>query len=61
MKGFSTIASPLTKLTRKDAMFVCIEEYEKSFQKLKTWLTTAPILALPSGSGGFVVMHQELD
>ncbi|XP_075096222.1 uncharacterized protein LOC107778573 [Nicotiana tabacum] len=31
------------------------EECEQSFQKLKMCLTTAPILALPSGSGGFSV------
>ena len=55
VKGFSTIASPLTKLPRKDVRFVWTEECENSFQELKTWLTTAPILALPSGSGGFVV------
>ena len=61
MKGFSTIASPFTKLIRKDVKFVWTEEYEKSFQELKTWLTTAPILALPSCSGGFVVIHQGLD
>nr|XP_009799734.1 PREDICTED: uncharacterized protein LOC104245771 [Nicotiana sylvestris] len=32
------------------------EECEQSFQKLKMCLTTAPILALPSGSGGFSVI-----
>ncbi|XP_075103718.1 uncharacterized protein LOC142178287 [Nicotiana tabacum] len=35
--------------------FQWTEECEQSFQKLKTCLTTAPILALPSGSGGFTV------
>ena len=28
---------------------------EESFQKLKTCLTSAPVLTLPSGSGGFTV------
>ena len=55
VKGFSTIASPLTKLTRKDVSLVWTDECEKSFQELKTRLTSAPILALPSRSGGFVV------
>ncbi|XP_075074718.1 uncharacterized protein LOC142162283 [Nicotiana tabacum] len=50
---FSRIAVPLTKLTQKNAKFQWTEECEQSFQKLKTCLTTAPILALPSGSGGF--------
>ena len=55
MKGFSTIVAPLTKLTIKNIPFVWTKECEKSFQELKTRLTTTPILALPSGSGGFVV------
>ena len=55
VKGFSTIASPLTKLTRKNVPFVWTDDCEKSFQKLKTWLTTTPILVLSFGSGGFVV------
>ena len=55
MKGFSTLASPLTKLTRNEIPFVWTEGCEKSFQELKTWLTTTPILTLPAGSGGFVV------
>lgn len=52
--GFSSIAAPLSKLTRKNVSFVWSKESEASFQELK-WLTTAPILTLPSGSGGFVV------
>nr|XP_009771404.1 PREDICTED: uncharacterized protein LOC104221942 [Nicotiana sylvestris] len=52
---FSKIAAPLTKLTQKNAKFQRTEECELSFQKLKTCLTTSPILALPSGSGGLTV------
>ena len=48
VKGFSTLASQLTKLTRKDIPFVWTEGCEKSFQELKTRLTTAFILALPA-------------
>ena len=55
MKGFSTIAAPLTKLTKKNIPFIWTKECEKSFQEWKTRLTIAPILALPFGSGGFVV------
>ncbi|XP_075103567.1 uncharacterized protein LOC142178135 [Nicotiana tabacum] len=57
VQDFSIIAAPLTKLTPKNAMFQWMEECEQSFQKLKTCLTTAPILALPSGSGGFTVFY----
>ena len=53
--GFSTIASPLTKLTRKEVRFVWSEEYDVSFRELKERLTSAPVLALPSGTEGFVV------
>ncbi|XP_070012123.1 uncharacterized protein [Nicotiana sylvestris] len=55
VQDFSRIAAPLTKLTHKNAKFQRTEECEQSFQKLKTCLTTAPILALPSGLGGFTV------
>jgi hypothetical protein len=55
IEGFSTIASPLTKLTCKEVRFVWSEECEASFQELKERLTSAPVLALPSGTEGFVV------
>ncbi|XP_070057468.1 uncharacterized protein [Nicotiana tomentosiformis] len=55
VQDFSKIAAPLTKLTQKNARFQWTGECEKSFQKLKMCLTTAPILSLPSGFGGFTV------
>jgi len=55
IEGFSTIASPLTKLARKEVRFVWSEECEASFQELKERLTSAPVLALPLGTKGFVV------
>jgi hypothetical protein len=55
IEGFSTIASPLTKLTRKEVRFVWSEEYEASFRELKKRLTSTPVLALPSGTEGFGV------
>nr|XP_009776995.1 PREDICTED: uncharacterized protein LOC104226662 [Nicotiana sylvestris] len=55
VQDFSRIVAPLTKLTQKNAKFQWTEECEQSFPKLKTCWTTAPILALPSGSGGFSV------
>ncbi|XP_059312728.1 uncharacterized protein LOC132063953 [Lycium ferocissimum] len=39
----------------KTAKFQWSEACEKSFQELKTKLTSTPILTLPSGSGGYVV------
>ncbi|XP_049413536.1 uncharacterized mitochondrial protein AtMg00860-like [Solanum stenotomum] len=47
VEGFSTIATPLTRLTRQDVPFVWSEECERSFLRLKELLTIAPILTLP--------------
>ncbi|XP_015084222.1 uncharacterized protein LOC107027624 [Solanum pennellii] len=55
VEGFSSIASPLTRLTQKEVTFQWSDECEVSFQKLKTLLTTAPILTLPVEEEGFVV------
>nr|GFA70755.1 reverse transcriptase [Tanacetum cinerariifolium] len=55
VKGFSRLALPLTKLMRKGEKFVWNEEREKSFEELKQRLVSAPVLTLPSGSGGFPI------
>ncbi|XP_049378066.1 LOW QUALITY PROTEIN: uncharacterized protein LOC125842802 [Solanum stenotomum] len=55
VEGFSTIAAPLTRLTRVDVPFVWSEECEASFLRLKELLTTAPILTLPVEGEGFTV------
>jgi hypothetical protein len=55
VQDFSSIAAPLTRLTRKRVRFIWTENCEQSFTELKTRLTSAPVLVLPSGSGGFVV------
>ncbi|WMV07663.1 hypothetical protein MTR67_001048, partial [Solanum verrucosum] len=55
VKGFSFISSPLTKLTQKTSKFQWSKACEKSFQKLKKRLTTAPIFTLPKGTHGFMV------
>ncbi|KAH9658749.1 Endonuclease [Citrus sinensis] len=55
VEGFSKIAIPLTRLTRKNAKFQWNDDCEKGFQELKACLTSAPVLTLPSGNEGFVV------
>ena len=48
--SFSSIASPLTDLTKKDrpnSIKDCQDKHEKAFQTLKTRLTSSPILRLP--------------
>lgn len=46
VKNFSSIATHLINLTKKDIPFECTQKFEESFLKLMTLLTTAPILAL---------------
>ncbi|XP_042423270.1 uncharacterized protein LOC122010867 [Zingiber officinale] len=55
VEGFSSIALPLTRLTRKGEKFSWTESCEQSFQELKRRLVTAPVLVLPSGMDGFVL------
>ena len=55
VKGFSSIASQLTNLTKKNVPFVWSDECEESFQSLKTLLTTAPILTLLVEGKNFIV------
>ena len=55
VKGFLKIASPLTRLTRKEEPFFWSEACQQSFDELKRRLTSAPVLTLPSGQNGFVV------
>ena len=55
VEGFSRIEAPLTKLTRKDVKYDCVDVCQKSFEELKDRLTSALVLALPNGKDGFVV------
>ena len=55
IQDFSSIAAPLTRLTRKEERFIWTDECERSFRMLKERLTSAPILSLPEGHEDFVV------
>ncbi|XP_070057905.1 uncharacterized protein [Nicotiana tomentosiformis] len=55
VEEFSSIASPLTRLSQKGALFRCSDECELSFQKLKTVLPTTSVLVLPTSSGYYIV------
>ena len=48
IKDFSKIAKPLYKLLEKDAKFNWEEDCQRSFEKLKFHLTTAPIVRAPN-------------
>ncbi|KAH0689229.1 hypothetical protein KY289_016587 [Solanum tuberosum] len=52
---FASVATQLTNLTKKEIPFEWAEKCEERFQKLKTLLTTAPILALPVEGKDFIV------
>lgn len=55
VKGFSSLAAPLTKMPHKNAKFLQCEDCETSFRELKDKLTIASTLTLPSGTGGSVI------
>ena len=46
IEGFSRIANPITSLQKKGKKFDWSQRCEESFKKLKTLLTTAPILRI---------------
>nr|KYP57132.1 Retrotransposable element Tf2 [Cajanus cajan] len=51
--NFSTLASPLNELVKKDVVFEWKEKHNLAFQDLKHKLTQAPVLALPDFSKTF--------
>ncbi|KAK8534706.1 hypothetical protein V6N12_057350 [Hibiscus sabdariffa] len=55
VKGFSTLASPITKLLRKDVPFVWSENQQRSFDQLKQVLTHAPVLVQPESGKDFTI------
>ena len=49
--NFSSLASPLNELVKKDVTFICGAgglEQQKSFEEIKERLTKTPILSLPN-------------
>ncbi|KAG8499104.1 hypothetical protein CXB51_005534 [Gossypium anomalum] len=55
VKGFSMIATPMTKLLQKDVKFEWSEKCQKSFDRLKTCLTEALVLVQPESGKEFVI------
>ena len=55
VEGFSMIATPLTRLLRKDVKFEWTEKCQQSFDKLKALLTKAPVLVQPEPGKEFVI------
>ena len=55
VKDFSSIAAPLFALMKKNVEFVWTDECQTAFDTLKERLTSAPILALPTDEGTYVL------
>ena len=55
VKGFSQISAPLRNLLQKDVRFVWTDQCQEAFDKLKTALITAPVLALPDFNRPFIL------
>lgn len=52
---FSTIASPLTKLTRKNRKLCWDESCQKAFDGLKQCFISAPLLSYPNSTDPFIL------
>ena len=57
VEGFSKIAGPLLKLTRKDTPFVWSKACHESFEELKKRLTTALVVTLLVVGGEYVIYN----
>lgn len=55
VKNYSHICTPLHNLLRQDVKFKWTPECQQAFDKLKTALTSAPILAYPDPSKPFIL------
>ena len=55
VKDFSRLAAPMTRLTRKGVKFEWDAKCDEAFEKLKTLLTTAPILVIPERGLGYAI------
>ena len=55
VKGFSVIASPLTKLLRKGVMFEWSDKCQNSFEQLKEMLVEAPVLTQPTSGKDYTL------
>jgi hypothetical protein len=57
IEGFSKISKHMTELLEKDKQFKWMPAYEASFQELKKWLTTAPVLVMPDMEKSFSIYY----
>ena len=55
IKDFSTVAAPLTELTKKNRRFAWDDSCQEAFDNLKSALTQHPILGFPEREGRFIL------
>lgn len=55
VKNFSSIVEPLNRLLKKNVPYVWSKDQQSSFERLKTCLTSPPILAYPDFGKPFIV------
>ncbi|WKA10522.1 hypothetical protein VitviT2T_028088 [Vitis vinifera] len=61
IKDFSKLARPFCQLLVKDAKFIWDDRCQRSFEKLKLFLTTAPIVRVPKWQLPFEVICDASD
>ncbi|KAL6328092.1 hypothetical protein AAG906_033369 [Vitis piasezkii] len=61
IKGFSSLSKPLCELLAKDAKFIWDERCQHSFDQLKKFLTTTPIVRAPNWQLPFELMCDTSD
>ena len=61
VKGFATIAKPLTELTQKNATLVWTEDCQKAFDNLKQQLLGENIMAYPQEKGEYILVTDASD
>ena len=55
VKGFSMIAAPMTRLLQKNVKYEWSKKCQGSFEKLKAFLTEAPVLTQPTRGKEYVI------
>ena len=55
VKGFSMTAAPMTRLLQKNVKYECNEKCQRSFEKLKAFLTKAHVLTQPTCGKEYVI------
>ncbi len=55
VRNFASIASPLTRLIKKDVLFIWHDDQRQAFESLKHALTHTPVLAFPDYKKPFIL------